>query len=86
MIDDSSIRERAYALWEKDACPEGAAGFYWQLARAQLEAQEQSKKADSCVVEFVGRKSELHPIFVSLKSKTHKATFSAKAASVLKSV
>jgi hypothetical protein len=24
MIDESKIRERAYALWEKDACPDGA--------------------------------------------------------------
>lgn len=75
MIDESSIRERAYALWEKDACPEGAAGFYWHLARAQLEAQVQPMKADICVVEFVGRKNELHPIFLSLKSKTHNAKF-----------
>jgi len=38
MIDESTIRERAYVLWEKDACPEGAAEFYWHLAREQLEA------------------------------------------------
>jgi len=36
MIDESTIRERAYVLWEKDACPEGAAEFYWHLAREQL--------------------------------------------------
>lgn len=38
MIDESTIRERAYALWEKDARPEGASKFYWRLARKQLEA------------------------------------------------
>jgi hypothetical protein len=85
MINESIIRERAYALWEKDACPEGAAGFYWHLARAQLEAQGQPMKADICVVKFVGRKNELHPIFVSLESKTHTATFSAKSTSVRQS-
>jgi hypothetical protein len=38
MFDESKIRERAYALWEKDACPDGADHFYWYLARDQLEA------------------------------------------------
>ncbi|WP_408600458.1 DUF2934 domain-containing protein [Pseudomonas sp. PLMAX] len=37
MIDETEIRERAYALWEKDACPDGADHFYWYLARDQLE-------------------------------------------------
>jgi hypothetical protein len=36
MIDESKIRERAYALWEKDACPDGADCFYWYLAQDQL--------------------------------------------------
>jgi hypothetical protein len=38
MINESAIRERAYALWEQDACPEGAAKFYWHLVREQLES------------------------------------------------
>jgi len=37
MIDESVIRERAYALRVKDACPEGADFFYWFLAQEQLE-------------------------------------------------
>jgi hypothetical protein len=45
MIDESKIRERAYALWEKDACPEGAALFYWRLAQDQLAAELRSFKA-----------------------------------------
>ncbi|MFP3678533.1 DUF2934 domain-containing protein [Pseudomonas sp. SIMBA_041] len=36
MIDESKIRELAYALSEKDACPDGADCFYWYLARDQL--------------------------------------------------
>ncbi|WP_415769503.1 DUF2934 domain-containing protein [Pseudomonas sp. LB3P38] len=45
MIEESKIRERAYALWEKDACPEGADLFYWRLAQEQLEAKVQSINA-----------------------------------------
>lgn len=45
MIEESAIRERAYALWEKDARPEGAAEFYWYLARQQLEAQVHAQVA-----------------------------------------
>lgn len=40
MIEESKIRERAYSLWEQDACPEGADQFYWLLARDQLRAEE----------------------------------------------
>lgn len=39
MIDEAAIREQAYGLWERDARPEGAAKFYWHLARQQLEAK-----------------------------------------------
>ncbi|WP_131108292.1 DUF2934 domain-containing protein [Pseudomonas sp. Sample_10] len=41
MIDESKIRERAYALWEKDACPDGADHFYWYLAEDQLKTSLQ---------------------------------------------
>jgi hypothetical protein len=41
MIDESKIRERAYALWEKDACPDGADCFYWYLAQDQLKTSLQ---------------------------------------------
>ena len=47
MIDESKIRERAYTLWEKDACPEGAALFYWRLAQKQLKAEVQPSDADT---------------------------------------
>lgn len=39
MAEESSIRERAYELWEKDGRPEGAEEFYWRLAQEQLEAE-----------------------------------------------
>jgi hypothetical protein len=41
MIEESEIRERAYALWEKDARPDCADRFYWYLARDQLETARQ---------------------------------------------
>jgi hypothetical protein len=50
MIDESVIRERAYALWVKDACPEDADLFYWFLAREQLETalERTSVESDVC--------------------------------------
>ncbi|KPN94130.1 DUF2934 domain-containing protein [Pseudomonas nunensis] len=59
MIDDSAIRERAYALWEKDACPEGAAQFYWHLAREQLQAQVQAQESDARKHAFDNVKSDV---------------------------
>jgi hypothetical protein len=47
MIDESVIRERAYALWVKDACPEDADLFYWFLAREQLETALERTSVES---------------------------------------
>jgi hypothetical protein len=46
MIEESEIRERAYALWEKDARPDGADCFYWYLARDQLETARQLSRGE----------------------------------------
>lgn len=46
MVDESIIRERAYALWEKDACPEGADHFYWYLAQDQLKTSLQLARGE----------------------------------------
>lgn len=48
MISESKIRERAYALWEKDYRPDDAAEFYWHLASAQLNAEMTLMKPTSC--------------------------------------
>src|SRR3954469_20397349 len=32
---DQHVRERAYALWQQDGCPEGHADEYWHGARDQ---------------------------------------------------
>ncbi len=37
MIDESVIRERAYALWVKDACPEDADLFIGFLLESSLK-------------------------------------------------
>lgn len=63
MIDETSIRERAYALWEKDACPEGASKFYWHLARVQLEAQAEAKNLNARIAVF--ESVEAHNILVT---------------------
>jgi hypothetical protein len=47
MTDESAIRKRAYALWEKDGYPEGAAKFYWHLARVQLESRVQESEKET---------------------------------------
>lgn len=57
MIEESKIRERAYALWEKDACPEGADLFYWRLAQEQLEAKVQSIDAARLIRPLAKRKA-----------------------------
>ena len=43
MVKESEVRERAYALWQKDARPEGAQEFYWRLAQQQLESEVQAE-------------------------------------------
>jgi hypothetical protein len=37
---EDRVRERAYALWEKDGRPEGRSDEYWQRARSEVEAEE----------------------------------------------
>jgi len=37
MVDESSIRCRAYRLWERDGNPADAGDTYWHLAESQLE-------------------------------------------------
>lgn len=73
MIDESSIRERAYALWEQDSYPEGASKFYWHLAQEQLEAQLRLKEAYIGLAEDSSVESEsylIHAIRVPLEANT----------------
>lgn len=47
MIEESKIRQRAYELWEEDACPEGSEQIYWRRAQEELETEGQSFDEDS---------------------------------------
>lgn len=46
-IDDFSIRERAYALWEQEGCPDGCAERHWQQAEQELSQADLSGDANS---------------------------------------
>lgn len=35
--NETSIRDRAYAIWQSEGCPEGRAESHWQQAREELE-------------------------------------------------
>jgi hypothetical protein len=35
-IDEQTIRERAYHIWQREGCPDGRADDHWQMARAEL--------------------------------------------------
>lgn len=35
-VDENSIRQRAYSLWEAEGCPDGCADRHWQEAEAAL--------------------------------------------------
>jgi hypothetical protein len=37
---EDRVRERAYALWEKDGRPDGRSDEYWRQARSEVEAEE----------------------------------------------
>ena len=37
---EDRVRERAYALWERDGRPEGRSDEYWQLARSEVQAED----------------------------------------------
>jgi hypothetical protein len=37
---EDRVRDRAYALWEKDGRPDGRSDEYWQQARFEVEAEE----------------------------------------------
>jgi hypothetical protein len=43
---ETRIRERAYALWEEDGCPEDRAEEYWERARRFIEAEDDPKAPD----------------------------------------
>lgn len=43
--DEDDIRRRAYAIWEREGCPEGRADAHWQMAREELAQAANAKLA-----------------------------------------
>lgn len=41
------IRDRAYALWEREERPEGRAAEHWRQARSEVEAEDAGNDLDS---------------------------------------
>ena len=48
---EDRVRDRAYALWEKDGRPDGRSDGYWQQARSEVEAEEAEPGNESPVHE-----------------------------------
>ena len=39
------VRELAYAVWEREGCPEGASEQHWYMAEQELRAEDQGRVA-----------------------------------------
>jgi len=44
------VRERAYAIWEREGRPEGGAERHWTRAEEELRAEEQGEAGPSATV------------------------------------
>ena len=44
---DERIRDRAYALWEQNGCPEGRAEEHWHQAQSDVQAEDVGYGLDS---------------------------------------
>lgn len=44
---DERIRDRAYALWEREGQPEGRAEEHWRQARSDVEAEDAGSGLES---------------------------------------
>jgi hypothetical protein len=52
---EDRVRDRAYALWERDGRPDGRSDGYWQQARSEVEAEEAEPGNESPVHEMEKR-------------------------------
>ena len=39
-MNEDRIRDRAYAIWEREGCPDGHHEAHWEQARRELEDEE----------------------------------------------
>jgi Protein of unknown function (DUF2934) len=44
---EDRVRERAYALWEKDGRPDGRSDQYWQQARSEVNTEDAKSSSES---------------------------------------
>ena len=47
-LNENSIREAAYYLWQNAGCPNGNDEYFWSKAVEQLNSKSSSKKSASC--------------------------------------
>ncbi|MBQ8677571.1 MAG: DUF2934 domain-containing protein [Alphaproteobacteria bacterium] len=47
-LNENSIREAAYYLWQNAGCPNGNDEYFWTMAVEQLNSKSSSKKSTSC--------------------------------------
>ena len=47
-LNENSIREAAYYLWQNAGCPQGNDEYFWTTAVEQLSPKSSSKKSSSC--------------------------------------
>ena len=45
MLDENSVRQRAYEIWEQDGCPEGREMTHWERALSELQAKSAQPRA-----------------------------------------
>lgn len=39
-MDEDRIRDRAYAIWEREGCPDGRHEAHWEQARRELQDED----------------------------------------------
>ncbi len=49
-IPEEEIRVRSYLIWQREGCPNGAELAHWLRARAELEAEHDSKVPRSHII------------------------------------
>ncbi|MBR1606014.1 MAG: DUF2934 domain-containing protein [Alphaproteobacteria bacterium] len=56
-LNENSIREAAYYLWQNAGCPNGNDDYFWSQAIEQLNSKTSSKKTTSCKTSSCTKKS-----------------------------
>lgn len=59
-MDEDRIRDRAYAIWEREGCPDGRREAHWEQARRELLDEERRARI-LAEAEAFGPEELLHP-------------------------